>query len=160
MDLEQLIPLIVIVLGLIFSVFRRKKQSEQDTKTANEADVQPDGEFGIPPFLEIEEPTEEAMVLQDNVVPATAEQSVLEIEDVVPVMAEQSVPESEPVVETPTEPAEAEPPPVPPELRGRRAAGTRQFPTTSLIDVSPETFRQGIILSEILGKPKTFRRRK
>ena len=145
MDLEQLIPLIVIVLGLIFSVFRRKKQSEQDTETANEADVQPDGEFGIPPFLEFEEPTEEVMVLD---------------EDVVPVMAEQSVPESEPVVETPPERQEDEPPPVPPELRGRRATGTRQFPTTSLIDVSPETFRQGIILSEILGKAKTFRRRK
>lgn len=145
MDLDQLIPLIVIVLGLIFSVFRRKKQSEQATETANDADVQPEGEFGIPPFLEFEEPTEEAMVLD---------------EDVIPVMAEQSVPESEPVVETPTEREEAEPPPVPPELRGRRAAGTRPFPTTSLIDVSPETFRQGIILSEILGKPKTFRRRK
>ena len=75
-------------------------------------------------------------------------------------MAEQSAPDAEPVVETPTEPEKDEPPPIPPELRGRRPAGTKQFPTTSLIDVSPETFRQGIILSEILGKPKTLRRRK
>ena len=66
MDLEQLIPLIVIVLGLIFSLFRRKTQSEQTTETANEADVQPEGEFGIPPFLEIEDPTEEQIVLEEE----------------------------------------------------------------------------------------------
>ena len=139
--LDQLIPLIVIVLGLIFSLFRRKKQPEQTEETVNEADVHQKEEFGIPPFLEIEEPTEEQMVL--------AEESV-------PVMAEQS----EAVVETSPEPEETAPPPIPPELRGRTAAGTRKFPTTSLIDVSPETFRQGIILSEILGKPITLRRRR
>lgn len=141
MDFEQLIPLIVIVLGLIFSVFRRKKQSEQATETANQADVNPEEEFGIPPFLEFEDPTEEQMVFE---------------EESVPVMVE----ESETVVETPQEPKETEPPPIPPEVRGRTPTGIRRFPTTSLIDVSPETFRQGIILSEILGKPKTVRRRR
>ena len=141
MDFDQLIPLIVIVLGLIFSLFRRKKEPEQTTDNANEADVNPQEEFGIPPFLEFEDPTEEQMVFE---------------EESVPVMAEQS----EPVVETPPEPMETEPPPIPPEVRGRRPVGTRQFPTTSLIDISPETFRQGIILSEILGKPKTLRRRR
>ncbi len=141
MDFDQLIPLIVIVLGLIFSIFRRKRQSEQATETADEADVNPQEEFGIPPFLEIEEPAEEQMVLE---------------EESVPVMAE----EAEPVVETPPEPMETEPPPIPPELRGKPPTGIRQFPTTSLIDVSPETFRQGIILSEILGRPITLRRRR
>lgn len=141
MDFEQLIPLIVIVLGLIFSVFRRKKQAEQATETTDEVDVNPQEEFGIPPFIEFEDPTEEQMVLE---------------EESAPVMVE----ETEPIVETPSEPKETEPPPIPPDLRGRRPTGTRQLPTTSLIDVSPETFRQGIILSEILGKPKTLRRRR
>ncbi|MCG9128488.1 hypothetical protein JT359_12875 [Candidatus Poribacteria bacterium] len=145
MDFDQLIPLIVIVLGLIFSMFRRKRQTGQDNETANEADVQPGEEFGFPDFLELDDPTEEQMVLE---------------EESIPVMAEQSESNDEPVVEIPPEPKEAEPPPIPPNTRGKSPVGTRQFPTTSLIDVSPETFRQGIILSEILGKPKTLRRRK
>lgn len=141
MDFDQLIPLIVIVLGLIFSLFRRKKQPEQSVETGNEVDVQQEEEMGIPPFIHIEDPTEEQMVLE---------------EESVPVMVEQS----EPVPETSPEPKETEPPPIPPDLRGRSPIGTRQFPTKSLIDVTPETFRQGIILSEILGKPKTLRRRR
>jgi hypothetical protein len=36
---------------------------------------------------------------------------------------------------------------------------TKSVPVTSLIDLSPETFRQGIILAEILGRPKGLRHR-
>ena len=36
---------------------------------------------------------------------------------------------------------------------------TKPIPFTTLIDLSPETFRQGIILAEILGRPKTLRKK-
>lgn len=52
-----------------------------------------------------------------------------------------------------------EPPPVP--MDSRTLLPTKPLPVTfpSLIDPSPETFRQGIILAEILGRPKGLRRR-
>ena len=60
--------------------------------------------------------------------------------------------EPEPVVETP----QPQPPPVPVDS----PTGRRPIPATSLLDLSPQTFRQGIILSEILGRPKGRSRRR
>ena len=76
-------------------------------------------------------------------------------EEEVAAVAEEPVrPEAEqpdPVVEAP----KPQPPPVPVESPTRR----RSVPATSLLDLSPQTFRQGIILSEILGRPKSRRTR-
>ena len=75
-------------------------------------------------------------------------------EKVMPVVEEPAPSESEspdPVVEPP----QPQPPPVPVESPTR----TRSVPATSLLNLSPQTFRQGIILSEILGRPKSRRTR-
>ncbi len=51
-----------------------------------------------------------------------------------------------------------EPPPVP--VDSPTPLPTKPLPATSLLNLSPETFRQGIILKEILGRPKTLRSRR
>ena len=98
----------------------------------------PEGEATPPPFME-DFPFEtrlEDMILQQNEV---EEQPVIE------------EPEPEPVQE-PVAPSQ--PPPVP----VKSPAGVRSIPATSLLDISPRTFRQGIILREILGRPRSLRR--
>ena len=100
----------------------------------------PDGEAAPPPFME-DFPFEtqlEDMILQQN-----------EVEDT-PV-----VEEPEPIaVQEPVEPSPPQPPPVPVES----PPGIRSLPATALLDLSPQTFRQGIILREILGRPRSQRR--
>lgn len=51
-----------------------------------------------------------------------------------------------------------EPPPVP--VDSPTPLSTKPLPATSLLNLSPETFRQGVILAEILGRPKTLRSRR
>ena len=64
--------------------------------------------------------------------------------------------------ETPADPPEpaptqaaSEPPPVEEETQGQQP---RAIPTIAGIPLSPQTFRQGIILAEILRPPKSLRR--
>lgn len=56
-----------------------------------------------------------------------------------------------------SEPETVQVPPVP--VDSRTPLPTKSVPATSLIDPSPETFREGIILAEILGRPKGLRHR-
>lgn len=149
MDLEALIPFIIIGLSILFGAVRRRKHGQSTSETETQAEQQAEVDQGFPPFIgnfddfpqEVIET--EAIVTDDEQVPVVAQQS-----------------EPDPVHETIQEKGGTEPPPVPPNLGGKSPTGTMPFPTASLIDISPDTFRQGIILAEILGKPKALQRRK
>ena len=134
--IQMLIPLLIVILTFVLGNRRRKSQGDVERET--EENAIPEGEVAPPPFME-NFPFEtqlEDMVLQQN-----------EIEE--PPVAE----EPEPVaVQEPVEPPQ--PPPVPVES----PAGIRSVPVTALLDISPRTFRQGIILREILGRPRSKRR--
>lgn len=141
-DLEALIPLILLLLAFVFGGSRRRKTQQRPQENTPEVEAQPDSDTVFPPFMENFEgfPPEEEELAQETVesndapVPMTAEEVVTE-------------PERKPT----------EPPPVP--VDSPTPLPTKPLPATSLIDLSPETFRQGIILSEILGRPKGLRRR-
>ena len=114
---------------------RRMRSRKGGERAMSESDDTP------PPFME-DFPFEtqlEQMILQED-----------EKEETSPVVAEEPArPEAEqsgPVVEEP----QPQPPPVPVESPTR----IRSVPGTSLLNLSPQTFRQGIILSEILGRPE------
>ena len=155
-DLEALIPLIVFLLIMIFGGMRRRKTSQQPAgnnqspaENMSEADTAQESEAVFPPFMENFEgfPTDEAELAQETVESDEADR---------PMVTEQSEPE--PVQEPVPESTPVEPPPIP--VDSPTPLPTKPVPVTSLIDPSPETFRQGIILAEILGKPKTLRNRR
>ena len=137
--IQMLIPLVIVILTFVLSNSRRRK-AQGRLEREREENAMPEGEAAPPPFME-DFPFEtqlEDMVLQQNQV---EEQPVVE------------EPEPAPVQE-PVAPSQPQPPPVPVES----PAGIRSIPATSLLDISPRTFRQGIILREILGRPRSLRR--
>lgn len=155
-DLEALIPLIVFLLIMIFGGMRRRKtpqrpaeNNQNPAENMSESDTAQESETVFPPFMENFEgfPTDEAELAQETVESGEAD---------MPMVAEQSEPE--PVQEPVPESTPVEPPPIP--VDSPTPLPTKPVPVTSLIDPSPETFRQGIILAEILGKPKTLRNRR
>jgi hypothetical protein len=155
-DLEALIPIIVFLLIMIFGGMRRRKPSQRpaennqsQAENMTEVDTSPESETVFPPFTENFEgfPSDETELTQETVESSEAD---------IPMVAEQSEPV--PVQEPAPESTPVEPPPVP--VDSPTPLPTKPVPVTSLIDPSPETFRQGIILAEILGKPKTLRSRR
>lgn len=144
--IQMLAPLIIVLLISILSNARRRKAQQRDAERKGDEHVMSERDETPPPFME-DFPFEtqlEQMILQQD-----------EQEETPPMAAEEPArPEAEkpdPVVETP----QPQPPPVPVES----PTGIRSVPGTSLLDLSPQTFRQGIILSEILGRPKSRRTR-
>ena len=139
-NLMQLIPLIIVLLIFVLGSSRRKTGQRRQERNS-EVDASPESEVGLPPFMEnFPFATEEA-------------QPVMETNEAdVPLVGAQPEPEPEPV----KEPAVA-PPPIP--VDSRTALPTKPVPATSLLNFSPQTFRQGIILAEILGRPKARRTR-
>ena len=140
--LQLLLPLIVVILTFVLGNRRRKTEQQRTPEAERQTDVPQDNEVALPPFME-NFPFE-----RDNF------PDFLALEEAEP------EPEPEPVVEEPVQPPAPEPPPTPPEPRTPVRTGTRAVPMTVLPDLSPQTFRQGIILSEILGRPKARRTRK
>jgi hypothetical protein len=141
--LQLLVPLIIVILISILSSSRRRKAQQRNIERGRDESAMPESDDALPPFMEdfsFETELEQPVSQQDEA-------------EVMPVAAVDSTPpESErpdPVVETP------QPPPVPVDS----PTGRRSVPGTSLLDLSPQTFRQGIILSEILGPPKARSRR-
>ena len=63
-----------------------------------------------------------------------------------------------PTPEEPSQPVE-DPRPQPPPVPVESPAGIRSVPVTSLLNLSPQTFRQGIILKEILERRRFGSRR-
>ena len=140
--IQMLAPLIIVLLISILSNARRRKAQQRDAERKGNERAMSESDDTPPPFME-DFPFEtqlEQMILQED-----------EKEETPPVVAEAPArPEAEqpdPVVEEP------QPPPVPVES----PTGIRSVPGTSLLNLSPQTFRQGIILSEILGRPKSRR---
>lgn len=139
--------LIVVILSLVLSNSRRRKAQRMDTQRKAEENTlaESDGDAAPPPFMEdfpFATELEQMMTQQDE--DETGEVSAA---------AEEPEP---PTPEEPTQPVE-DPRPQPPPVPVESPTGIRSVPVTSLLDLSPQTFRQGIILKEILERPK-FRR--
>ena len=138
--IQMLAPLLIVILISILSNSRRRKAQQRNAERKGDERAMSENDDAPPPFME-DFPFEtqlEQMILQQDEQEAT------------PVAEEPTPPEPEnpdPVVETPR----PEPPPVPVDSPTSR----RSVPATSLLNLSPQTFRQGIILSEILGPPKS-----
>ena len=136
--LQMLAPLLIVILISILSNSRRRKAQQRNVERKADEPAIPEREDTPPPFMEdfpFETQLEQMIMQQDE-------------EENMPVAEEPAPSESqspEPVVEAP------QPPPVPVDSPTR----TRSVPATSLLNLSPQTFRQGIILSEILGRPKS-----
>lgn len=143
--IQMLAPLIIVLLISILSNSRRRKAQQRNMERQGEEQVIPESEGAPPPFME-DFPFEtqlEQMILQQD------EEETMPVADD-PAPSQQESPD--PIVEAPR----PEPPPVPVDAR----TGRRPIPATSLLNLSPQTFRQGIILSEILGRPKSRSRRR
>ncbi len=136
--IQMLIPLLIVILTFVLGNRRRRTQGNVE-RTAEE-NAAPEGDVAPPPFMEnFPFETElEDMILQPDEVeepPATEEPESIAVQE-------------------PVEAPQPQPPPVP----VRSPGGIRSVPATGLLDLSPSTFRQGIILREILGRPRSRRR--
>lgn len=152
--IQLLAPLLIVILISLVSNSRRRKAQQQrnietqqqNIETQTDENAMPESDDALPPFME------------DFPFATELEQPVSQQDEaeVMPVAAVESTPseseQPEPVVETP----QPQPPPVPVDS----PTGRRPIPGTSLLQLSPQTFRQGIILSEILGRPKGRTRRR
>lgn len=143
--IQMLAPLLIVILiSLVSNSRRRKAQQQRNIERQTDENAMPESDDALPPFME------------DFPFVTELEQQVSQQDEAetMPVAAVESTPpESEqpdPVVEAP------QPPPVPVDS----PTGRRPIPGTSLLQLSPQTFRQGIILSEILGRPKGRSRRR
>ncbi len=153
-NLEALIPIVLAILFIVFGGTRRRKQTQRpahapQTTEQNtvEVDTANDSDVVFPPFMNNfdEGPTETEVVQSDQ---------TNNEEMIAPTVTEQDEPVPEPTPER--KPKDV--PPIPVDSPSRLPS--RRLPATSLIELNPETFRQGIILAEILGQPKTFRNRR
>jgi hypothetical protein len=150
-DLFQLIPLIVVVLAILGRIFRSKKPRESEPEVVLEGEQ----EVTLPPWGNI----------------ATMEDNAGEPLPDFPQLEERS-PSQEATAPLPaakeTQPAPDTAAPTPKErpalsrAEGRKeASSVRAAPSTIAgISLTPQTFRQGIILREILGPPKSLQRRR
>ena len=129
-ELIQFIPLVILVLITLLSAMRRQNRQQSEPEVALEEE---EGVF-LPPWGNLE-PAEE------------------EIQPAPPVQSEEP-PETPSHPEVPTDDAEMHPS----DADNARGAQLPHVDTIADIALSPQTVRQGIILSEILGRPKSLRR--
>ena len=140
--IQMLAPLLIVILISVLSNSRRRKAQQRNIGEEKDGAAMTENEAAPPPFMD-DFPFDtqlDPMILQQD-----EEENTLVTEESMPSEFE----EPAPVVETP------KPPPVPVDAPTK----TRAVPVTSLLEISPQTFRQGIILSEILGRPKGRSRR-
>ncbi len=153
-NLEALIPIILAILFIVFGGSRRRKPTQrpaQDPQAAEsntfEVDTANDSDVVFPPFMDnFESVPTEMEVSQRN---QTIDEDM---------NAQMVAEKSEPVPEPTPQRKPIETPPIPVDSPTRLPS--RPLPITSLIELNPDTFRQGIILAEILGQPKTFGNRR
>ncbi len=146
-DLQALIPIIVVLLIFIFSGSRRRKTEQRSPESTPEIDASPDSEVVLPPFMENFEGFPSRTEFEDE----TMESS----EEGIPMVVEQLEPEP---VQEPT-PVKKPIKPLPVPVDSPTSLPTRPISAAFLLNPSLETFRQGIILAEVLGKPKGLRSR-
>ena len=143
----RIITPLAVLLFIIYVIISANRSYKAIAKKKGEGnsgvDASVNHEVDLPPFMEnFEELPAETTAAQETVGRAedrsgTSGQSAPET-----VQAEKQI----------------EPPPVP--VDSPTPLPTKPLPATSLLSLSPETFRQGIILKEILGRPKTLRGRR
>ena len=125
------LAVLIFVIYVIISANRTYKAiAQKKVKADGRTDASVNSGTDLPPFMENFE----------ELPAGTTEGTEADI----PIVAGQSAPEKQ-----------IEPPPVP--VDSPTPLSTKPLPATSLLSLSPETFRQGVILAEILGRPKTLR---
>ena len=150
-DLGRLIPIIVIALTLLARVFRRKKPREAEPEVV----LEDEREVTLPPWGNI-------ATMEDNAGEPLPD--FLELDERSP--SQEATPSLPAAKETqPAPDTTASKPKEHPTLNraeGRKkATSVRAAPSTVAgISLTPQTFRQGIILREILGPPKALQRRR
>ncbi len=147
--IQLLVPLVVVVLSLVLSNSRRRKAQQMDAERKMEEGTlaESHGEAAPPPFMEdfpFATELEQMLTQQDE-----------GETDKVPAASEEPEP---PAAEAPAQPVE-NPRPQSPPVPAKSPPGIRSVPVTSLLNLSPQTFRQGIILKEILERPRSGARR-
>ena len=147
-DLQALIPIIIVLLVFIFGGSRRRKTEQRSPASTPKIDASPDSEVMLPPFMENFEGFPSGTESEDEVVESSDEVMPIEVEQLEPEPVQEPTPVRKPI----------EPPPVP--VDSPTSLPTKPMPATFLLNSSLETFRQGIILAEVLGRPKTLRSRR
>ncbi len=130
-DLIQLVIFVIFGAVALFSRILSRRRSQEGTDTVPEEE-----EITLPPWGNV--PMEEDAPLPD----------FIEVDETQPA----TVQPPEVQVAPQPEPVRAEPPPSP------VSKSPSATPTIAGIPLSPQTFRQGIILAEILRPPKSLRR--
>lgn len=153
--MENIVQLVVMAVIVILSLVvrgsrqRRAQRQNAERRVEENTPAESDGDVAPPPFMEdFPFATELGQMMTQEDEDET---------EAVPAASEEPEPPApqelaQPVVENPR----SQPPPVPVES----PAGIRSVPVTSLLDLSPQTFRQGIILKEILERPRSRRTRR
>jgi len=149
--IELAVMAVVIILSLVVRYSRQRKAQQQNAERRVEenASAEGDGDVAPPPFMEdfpFATELEQMMTQEDE-----------EVTEAVPAASEEPEP---PAPQEPAQPVAESPQPQPPPVPVKSATGIRSVPATSLLDLSPQTFRQGIILKEILERPRTRRTRR
>ena len=145
---ELAVMAVIVILSLVVRYSRQRKAQQQNAERRVEENMlaESDSEAAPPPFMEdfpFATELEQMMTQEDK-----------DETEAVPAASEEPEP---PAPQEPAQPVEKpQPPPVPVES----PAGIRSVPATSLLDLSPQTFRQGIILKEILERPGSRRTRR
>ena len=142
------LAIVIFVIYVIISSNRAAKElAQKKSESKNRVDASVKSESVFPPIVENygELPSE---------VESTQE-TVGRTETDIPIVAGQS--EEVKVQEIGPDRKTIEPPSIP--VDSRMPLPTKPLPATSLLDLSPDTFRRGVILAEILGRPKGLRRR-
>lgn len=149
-DLGKFIPLILIAIALLGRVFRSKKPRQPEPEVVSEEEQ----EVTLPPWGNV-------ATMEDNAGEALPD--FLDLEERSPL--QQPTPSASVAEKTQSAPdATASLPkerPAPNRAEGRRETTPVQSAPTTIagISLTSQTFRQGIILREILGPPKSLQRR-
>ena len=133
-ELIQVIPIVILIVITLLGAMRRQNRQQPDPDGELEEE---DGVF-LPPWGNLE-PLEE------------------EIQPAPPVQTEEPPPTPQETLSHDEVPAD-EPEIHPSEVDSAAGAHVPQVDTIAGISLSSQTVRQGIILSEILGRPKSLRR--
>ena len=140
---SRIIMPLAIVVFIIYVIISSNRAAKELAQKKSEPNNQVENKDSLSPFSD----NLEEFLLETELTHQTVESTEAEM----PMVVEQTKPK--PILEI----KPIEPPPVP--VDSPTSMPTKSVPITSLIDPSPNTFRQGIILAEILGRPKGLRRR-
>lgn len=151
-ELIQLIPFIIIALTLLGRVFRRKKPRESEPEVV----LEDEQEVKLPPWGSIEtaddsvtEPLPDFLQLEEPP-PSPKPAPPLKVAE-----ETQSPPDDTPATRPIERPALSQ------TVERKEATPSQTAPhTIAGISLTSQTFRQGIILREILGPPKSLQRRR